>query len=185
MNIFPGICSVALRGKCSDRPHLCQPSDVEDTKPKRVLWVAATAPPAWASPRLWLHWIPLWRRCTHQPPPASFLPTLHTSFIIADLMCSLFFFFFQKFILIAAPYTADSPLHARTHSTLCDRPCCVRARALNFPLIYFLLYYSNESSFLFRGTVQCDVPVTLSRSRCLHWTSILNLWPCDQLTLLY
>lgn len=36
-NIFKRIYSVVMCGKCSDRHNLCQPSDVRDTKPRRVL----------------------------------------------------------------------------------------------------------------------------------------------------
>lgn len=38
VNVFKGIDSVVMCGKCSDRHRLCQqPSDVEHTKPRRVL----------------------------------------------------------------------------------------------------------------------------------------------------
>ena len=129
----------------------------------------------------------------HPPTPPCVLPSHPAHFFYHSWFNVFsFFFFFPEIHSYCSslhrrlpPARTHTHTHTHTHSTLCDRPCCVRARALNFPLIYFLLYYSNESSFLFRGTVQCDVPVTLSRSRCLHWTSILNLWPCDQLTLLY
>lgn len=123
MNIFNRVYSVVMHGKCSDRHNLCQPSDVEDTKPRRVLWVAATASPAWASPRLWLHWIPLWRTYTYQPPrpPRPFLPpcTLFSSYLFfpTDLMC----YFFQKFILFAPPCTA-ARRHTHTQHTR-STPC--------------------------------------------------------------
>lgn len=158
-----------MRGKCSDRHKLCQPSDAEDTKPRRVLWVAATASPAWAPPpRLWLHCIPLWRRYTPPPthPPTSFPPTTHTSFIIVFSLISCVLLFQKN-------HSFCTSLHCSpAHTTHRDHPTCVRAHPLNFPLIYVLLYYSNESS-----SFQRDCAVW-RRSRCLQWMFMLYLWPC-------